>query len=432
MNPQPRFESWDEAVERLKAQQTTREAQAAATPEPEPAANHGIAPRHRNKRLVVAIFLFAIVIVATGLIVVWRMHRELSGAPRPATIAALPATVPVAPVPTPMRETVPDWSQWEMVRAIPFDGGEATGVAFAPSGNVLAIGGGTHRSDPSERDSNGFQTGLVHLVDLSSGEVKLSITNPTEKFWGIGFYPDGSAVAVGSGVYTKVYNASTGELKFAVHAAADQIAFHPTRKVFAVSFGGSFWDMAAGQPRTAPATSRHEWPAFSPDGKLFYGSGSLWVLETGEKIGQWEPDRAVFSHDSRFLAVPGALWDVHAKIPVWTNPEPVGFNHTRGMAFSPDDRLLMVAGHTGEIRILASASGRAVHRFQANEGIHAIAISPNSRHLATVSPDAGVTLCARRFVRFTGATARRNRLATANAWTGHAQIQVCLESSPVG
>ncbi len=81
-------------------------------------------------------------------------------------------------------------------------------------------------------------------------------------------------------------------------------------------------------------------PAFSPDGKYLFVNSQLFVLETGEQIGDFGQNVGSFSHDSRFLATGIAVWNLDHGQLVWEQPPIVSryLVSISGLAFSPDDR----------------------------------------------------------------------------------------------
>jgi WD40 repeat protein len=121
-------------------------------------------------------------------------------------------------------------------------------------------------------------------------------------------------------------------------------------------------------------------------------SRPCWIANWKGQIGQWKADRGAFSHDSRFLAMPSAVWDLKAQARTWADQEPIKLVMTAGVAFSPNDRLLLVAIHTGQVLVRESETGREISRFEASVGLTCIAISPDGRLMATVDEDEGVKL----------------------------------------
>ena len=333
----------------------------------------------------ILIAVLAAVLASAGTAVVFVLLTR-----RPAPLIDQKPAIERAPAATSQVEArpvlMPDWSHWEFDRKIPFDLCKPNCAAFSRSGQTIAVSGG-----------NLNERGAWRIIDVESLAVKLTITAPDYGLQAIEFYPDGSSIAVSTWTYgpenrTNVYDATTGAMKFSVYGMAQAIAFHPTGKYFAISYGGTLWDALSGQGRNGPCKSHHEFPAFSPDGTLLYADGHLWVLDSGEQIGEWKTDRGAFTHDSRFLGMPSAVWDVKARSPVWEDNTPIKRGFTAAIAFSPDDRLLLVAMHTGQIAIRESATGRELQRFEASRGANAIAISPDGRFMATVERDEGVKL----------------------------------------
>lgn len=61
------------------------------------------------------------------------------------------------------------------------------------------------------------------------------------------------------------------------------------------------------------------------------------------------------------------------------------------MAFSPDDRLLAAADHSGVVRVLEASTGRVLRQLKGHRGIaYAVAFSPDGKRLASASADTTV------------------------------------------
>ena len=58
----------------------------------------------------------------------------------------------------------------------------------------------------------------------------------------------------------------------------------------------------------------------SPTGKYLFVNSQLFVLETGEQIGDFGQNVGSFSHDSRFLATGIAVWNLDHGQLVWDKP----------------------------------------------------------------------------------------------------------------
>jgi RNA polymerase sigma factor (sigma-70 family) len=146
---------------------------------------------------------------------------------------------------------------------------------------------------------------------------------------------------------------------------------------------------------------------FAPDGKtLAAGVGErlvgVWEVATGKRLRQFEEGPVhflAFSHDGRTLA--GAdeggrvqIWDVQTgkAIRSITHPQTPDLV----LAVAPDGKSLVTAGfdpRKGTTLILwDTASGRELHRWQADEGkgeVNSLAFSPDGKRLASASTEGG-------------------------------------------
>ena len=93
-----------------------------------------------------------------------------------------------------------------------------------------------------------------------------------------------------------------------------------------------------------------------------------------------------FSHDSRFLATGIAVWNLgHGQL-VWEQPPIVSryLSPISGLAFSPDDRFLVMSTQEGELRISDAGNGRVVNSFYPHGHVVGMALSPDGRAMVTI------------------------------------------------
>lgn len=233
-------------------------------------------------------------------------------------------------------------------------------LAFSPDGELLATG------DPDE--------GALGLWDvaLECHRASLWLARPSE-VTAVAFLPDATGLIVGS--HNRELGAS-GVLQWFRLPARDSVAFAPW-------WGGV------------------ECLAFSPDGRTLAVAGHLHrtveLLDLDEQLGRRRPVRQPrlwkFQPPIHCLAfAPSAAGKpltlavaagrgVELRDVVSGDKQAVLKGHrseVRGIAFSPDGRLLLSGSHDRTVRFWNVASGREVARFDWHVGrLHAVAFSPD-------------------------------------------------------
>ncbi len=243
----------------------------------------------------------------------------------------------------------------------------------------------------------------------------------------IAYSPDGTKLAVASGIGIWIYDAQTGEeldLFPANRFEVRNIAFSPDGSMLASdSFDSTinYWSIENRTVRLWDVKSRrqirtftgHLWPitclAFSPDGKTI-ASGSVgttvrvWDVASGRQLHRlWEIGSqitsVVFSPDGKTLAASGArdkffrLWDV----------ETGGFEqtqrfegHTEGvssLAFHPDGQLIASGSSDNTFRLWDVETGRQRRSFTKHaDSVYAVTFSPDGKTLASGGRDNNIWL----------------------------------------
>ncbi len=252
------------------------------------------------------------------------------------------------------------------------------GVAFSPDGRLLA----TASYDKTAR-----------LWDPATGEHLRTLTGHTSVVFGVAFSPDGRLLATaGDDGSARLWDPATGEhLRTLTGPAVRGVAFSPDGRLLATAGddgSARLWDPATGdclRTLTGP-TGQVFGVAFSPDGRLLAtasGSARRWDPATGDgPARRW--DLATSDGSAR-------LWD-----PATGDCLRILTGHTglvRGVAFSPDGRLLAAAGNDETARLWDLATGNHLRILTGHTGqVRGVAFSPDGRLLATGSGDGSARL----------------------------------------
>jgi WD40 repeat protein len=244
--------------------------------------------------------------------------------------------------------------------------GAVESLAFSPDGKVLACAKGN---------------GAILLWDMAAGAERRPLASPDSRVVQVAFSPDGRLLASAGehgGAVVRLWKVATGELLFS---------------------------------SPAPGFSMAWCVAFSPDGKtlaagLERGEVRLWDVPTRGQVARLAgPGGEVrwlgFHPDGRSLAVAGGLaenvvcvWDLASR-----KPRHSLAGHGSGVlsgAWRADGRLLITAGILdGTVRLWDLRGdwprSRALSVIPPNvPWLHAIALSPEGRHLAVCNPNGTV------------------------------------------
>jgi RNA polymerase sigma factor (sigma-70 family) len=250
------------------------------------------------------------------------------------------------------------------------------GVAFAPDGKTLAT---------AEHDH------IARLRDSESGKVLVQYVGHASGIDTVSFSPDGKTLATSSWDATvKLWDTASGQNLRTLSGQRGQ--------VFAVAFGGSEGTLASGgadgMARIWEASTGNllhtlkdhrsvvHWLAYAPDGKTLATASwdrtvKLWETETGKLLatlrGHRDPVLALaFAHDGQTLASCASKWGPGTspdgpspgEVIIWDLKTQKPRTRLRdfaerlfGVAFSPDDRLLAVAGWDGSVTLWKRESG---------------------------------------------------------------------------
>ena len=283
-------------------------------------------------------------------------------------------------------------------------------MAFSPDGKTLAsnslgnVGWAGHHS-------------AVKLWDVATRRERMSLKEfGLESYWSAAFSPDGKVVAaVGPGTPVKLWDTAGGRELATFNRRSRVVAFFPDGKVLvtlkspsgSTGNGLELWDFTTGVEKAVLPTGPEEEilsVAVAPNGthvaagtssrvvRLWSWDGARWREETPVGGHGWG-GAVAFSLDSKTLAVGE---DVLKLYEVGSGREKMMFRGhigvIRGLALSPDGKVLASGGVDRTLRTWDTATGKEL-TCRPNAGpVLSVAFSPDGKTLAAGCSDSMITL----------------------------------------
>ena len=278
---------------------------------------------------------------------------------------------------------------------------EVSGIGLVPV-TFNAVGVATSGVPIMGRDYQTWHLPDGAIVRLGKGSIKRN-----ER--AIAFSPDGTILALASGIGIWLYDVATSrELALITGVVeANSVAFSPDRTILASGAESGrvkLWDVAT-QRNIATFRGHTHWVrsvVFSPDGTML-ASGSwdgtikLWDVETRTNIATLEGHRSVvrsvaFSPNGTILASGEGGWDEDGIVNLWDVETRTNIATLKGhtgrvysVSFAPDGTMLASGSRDGTIKLWGVAQRAEVATLRGDDAVHSVSFSPDGTTLASAS-----------------------------------------------
>ena len=281
-------------------------------------------------------------------------------------------------------------------------------VAYGPLGDVVASGTGSF-------GDTGGDDYRVRLYRASDGSPIRDFVGHGANVNGLTFSPSGTELVSCSGDGSvRVWDVESGDLVARASEPSADVAFHPTEFVIAIAGNGrlGIWEVvedAFDWVRIGQATSVD----FSEDGRyLAAGMQDAQVVmidlsKRGDPALTWVDVKAfasdpadsvedvAFGAGARLAAALSTGVTLLIDVETGTIERALSghLDAVRGVAFSPDGRVLSTCSDDGSIRLWDVESGTLLETLQGHDDeVRAIAMSPNGHRLVSGSKDGSIRL----------------------------------------
>ncbi len=290
-----------------------------------------------------------------------------------------------------------------------------SGVAISPDGRVLATGGGD--SQVPKQSSDPSASIELRLWDASTGEHLARLQGHTRLVTGVAFSPSGKLLAsVGLDRTIRIWDAAAAQLIRTLNSTSNlsrSVTFSPDGRLL-LSGGAdrtvTLWDWSEGKPLAT--LNGHRFPvqcvAFSPDGQRFAsgcidgenGEVIVWDVASRSPLRRFnnvpgQVSSLAFSPDGNLLAVAAGravvLQDV---VSGRIGHTLIGHSGSiKGVAFRPDGEQVATAGTDRTARLWNVRTGEEAMIFRGHsERLTSVAYHPTGRSLVSADESGAVKI----------------------------------------
>jgi RNA polymerase sigma factor (sigma-70 family) len=266
-------------------------------------------------------------------------------------------------------------------------GADVRQAVWSPDGRLLATRATRWVKRPGGTDDDLDSFSTVKIWDTITGREIVSLGELKNSGQvGMAFSPDGRVLALSQrrtieqGDRVEMWEAQTGKILRTIDMdygrSPPHLAFSPDGKTLAVLYAGE--------------------KGRDPNVEGLQGGARLWDVQTGKEVRSFRGHKSLaiclaFSPDGRALATGGdqhdasvRLWELRTGKLLWVTQ---AGGTVRGVAFSPDAKLVATGQGDGRVALLDAATGREVRALAAAATNERPAFSPDGRLLLCAGED---------------------------------------------